>query len=138
MDSIRTESMVDLVNSHVKMPCDSSKLHLKKLEWRCRGCFSISSTKETRIAILENDSTLTLIYPDRFSIVRESKGFGLSVKPTLTEDSGIYFCLVNGREEPFSAFRLAIQGRVLYCLLIMTVQCFRRAVHSRQTPDYEV
>lgn len=109
MDSIRTESMVDLVNSHVKMPCDSSKLHLKKLEWRCRGCFSISSTKETRIAILENDSTLTLIYPDRFSIVRESKGFGLSVKPTLTEDSGIYFCLVNGREEPFSAFRLAIQ-----------------------------
>ena len=113
MDSIRTESMVDLVNSHVKMPCDSSKLHLKKLEWRCRGCFSISSTKETRIAVLENDSSLTLIYPDRFSIVRESNGFGLSVKPTLTEDSGIYFCLVNGREEPFSAFRLAVQGIVL-------------------------
>eukprot|EP00092_Neocalanus_flemingeri_P005720 GFUD01006160.1.p1 GENE.GFUD01006160.1~~GFUD01006160.1.p1 ORF type:complete len:1193 (+),score=156.97 GFUD01006160.1:67-3645(+) len=109
MDSIRTESMVDLVNTHVKMPCDSSKLHLSKIEWRCRGCFSISSTKETRIAILENDSMLTLIYPDRFSIVRERKGFALSVKPTSTEDSGIYFCLVNGRKEPFSAFRLAIQ-----------------------------
>ena len=105
--------MVDLVNSHVKMLCDSSKLQLTKLEWRCKGCFSISSTKETRIAVLENDSTLTLIYPDRFSIVREGNGFLLSVKSSLTEDSGIYFCLVNGREEPFSAFRLAVQGIVL-------------------------
>jgi len=109
MASIRTESMVDLVNSQVKLPCDSSKLHLTKLEWRCRGCFSISSTKETRVAVMENAATLTLIYPDRFSIVQDSVGFGLSVKPTLTEDSGVYFCLVNGREEPFSAFQLAIQ-----------------------------
>ena len=39
---------------------------MRKLEWRCRGCFSISDTKESRVAVLENELPLSLIFPDRW------------------------------------------------------------------------
>ena len=37
-------------------------------------------------------------------------GFSLNIKPAATGDSGTYFCLVNGKPEPFSAYTLAVQG----------------------------
>ena len=37
-------------------------------------------------------------------------GYSLSIRPAQTGDSGTYFCLVNGRPEPFSAYQLAVQG----------------------------
>ena len=37
-------------------------------------------------------------------------GFSLNIKPAATGDSGTYFCLVNGKPEPFSAYKLAVQG----------------------------
>ena len=37
-------------------------------------------------------------------------GYSLSIRPAQTGDSGTYFCLVNGRQEPFSAYQLAVQG----------------------------
>lgn len=109
MSSIPTSPVVDLVHSHIKLSCDSTALRVKKLEWRCRGCFSISATKETRVAVLENESPLSLIYPERFSIIQENSGFSLSLVPALSDDSGVYFCLVNGQESPKSALRLAVQ-----------------------------
>ena len=116
-------------------------VQVRKLEWRCRGCFSISDTKESRVAVLENELPLSLIFPDRynrntkgnhpntmkyhpnttthlqknnpkilrFSIVRDEAGFSLSISPSRSDDSGIYFCLVNGAEEPTRGLRLAIQ-----------------------------
>merc|ERR1719232_845756 len=89
----------------------SPKLHVRKMEWRCRGCFSISASKESRLAVLENNVTMSLIYPDRFTIVRSQRGpgFSLNIKPAATGDSGTYFCLVNGKPEPFSAYTLAVQ-----------------------------
>ena len=70
------------------------------------NCFSWFS----RLAVLENNTTMSLIYPDRITIIRSGSGYSLNVKPTITGDSGTYFCLVNGRPEPFSAYQLAIQG----------------------------
>ena len=123
-------------------------VQVRKLEWRCRGCFSISDTKESRVAVLENELPLSLIFPDRynrntkkyhtrvtknhpntrkyhphtttkpqennpdilrFSIVRDEAGFSLSISPSRPDDSGVYFCLVNGAEEPTRGLRLAIQ-----------------------------
>ena len=42
-------------------------VQVRKLEWRCRGCFSISDTKESRVAVLENELPLSLIFPDRYN-----------------------------------------------------------------------
>ena len=123
-------------------------VQVRKLEWRCRGCFSISDTKESRVAVLENELPLSLIFPDRynrntkkyhtsvtknhpntrkyhphtsthpqennpeilrFSIVRDEAGFSLSISPSRPDDSGVYFCLVNGAEEPTRGLQLAIQ-----------------------------
>ena len=134
-----------------KMPTRTSQMlfvQVRKLEWRCRGCFSISDTKESRVAVLENELPLSLIFPDRynqipskyhpsvkkhhpntkknhpntkkyhpntsthtrennpkilrFSIVRDEAGFSLSISPSRSDDSGIYFC-------PTRGLRLAIQ-----------------------------
>jgi hypothetical protein len=41
--------------------------------------------------------------------VQDSAGFGLSINPAASDDSGTYFCLVNGAEEPAGALRLAVQ-----------------------------
>ena len=72
--------------------------------------------------MLENNSTMSLIYPDRFTITRTGSSFSLNVKPTLTGDSGTYFCLVNGHPEPFSAYQLAIQGNNIgYCLFNVAI-----------------
>jgi len=109
MASIPTSPVVDLIHSHVRLSCLSTALTVRKLEWRCRGCFSISATKETRVAVLENESPLTLIYPERFSITQDAGRFSLSVNPALTDDSGVYFCLVNGQSQPTSALSLQIQ-----------------------------
>ena len=53
----------------------------------------------------------TSIHPPshRFSIIQEDSGFSLSLVPALSDDSGVYFCLVNGQESPKSALRLAVQ-----------------------------
>ena len=65
-----------------------------------------------RLAVLENNATLSLIHPNRLTIIREpGAGFALNIQPSQTGDSGCYFCLVNGHQEPFSAFQLAIQGK---------------------------
>ena len=45
----------------------------------------------------------------RFSIVQDEAGFSLSIGPTRSDDSGVYFCLVNGAEQPTRGLRLAIQ-----------------------------
>ena len=64
-----------------------------------------------RLAVLENNTTVSLIHPNRLTIIREpGSGFALNIGPSRTGDSGSYFCLVNGHQEPFSAFQLAIQG----------------------------
>ena len=64
-----------------------------------------------RLAELENNTTLTLVQPSRLTIIRQpGQGFALNIEPSRTGDSGTYFCLVNGHQEPFSAFQLAIQG----------------------------
>merc|ERR1719270_186655 len=63
----------------------SPKLHVRKMEWRCHGCFSISASKESRLAVLENNTTMSLIYPDRITIIRSRQaGFALNIKPTQT------------------------------------------------------
>ena len=62
--------------------------------------------------MLENNTTVSLVHQDRLTIIRDPRaGFALNIEPSLTGDSGCYFCLVNGQQEPFSAFQLAIQGR---------------------------
>ena len=38
------------ISIQVTLPCESPKLHVRRLEWRCRGCFSISASKESRLA----------------------------------------------------------------------------------------
>jgi len=58
---------------------------------------------------LDNEIPLSLIYPERFSIVQEEGVFVLSLVPAKSDDSGIYFCLVNGQEAPDSGLRLAVQ-----------------------------
>ena len=49
------------------------------------------------------------IFLPRFKIIQQPRGFDLSLQPAQSDDSGIYFCLVNGAEEPTSALRLAVQ-----------------------------
>ena len=66
-----------------------------------------------RLALLEGNTTMSLIHQDRLTIIKTGEGFSLNVKPTTTEDSGTYFCLVNNRLEPFGAFQLSIQGKRL-------------------------
>ena len=74
-----------------------------------------------RLALLENNTTMSLIYPDRFTITRTGSSYSLNVKPTVTGDSGTYFCLVNGRAEPFGAYQLAIQGNMI--MIICSIWC---------------
>ena len=68
--------------------------------------------RETRLAVLENNKSVSLVSPERFSVTRTEAGFGLTISPLETRDSGTYFCLVNGRREPFSAWQLAVQGEI--------------------------
>ena len=56
----------------------------------------------------------------RFSIVQDEAGFSLSIAPTRSDDSGVYFCLVNGAEEPTRGLRLAVQ---VATLAIITIGC---------------
>ena len=48
LSSVRMVDMVEVAGTPVSLPCHHNQPQLSKLEWRCRGCFSISNTKESR------------------------------------------------------------------------------------------
>ncbi len=121
-----------------------------RLEWRCRGCFSISETRETLIAELDLSTVGGIagggkktkpakpeifIHPHRFHLLspespeeasseRPSEKsaaitkpgstaagrlLSLQIRPTDTQDSGRYFCLVNGERRPWRLYAVAVQ-----------------------------
>ena len=45
---MRSTEVVKVAGRQVSLACDSAQQEVVKLEWRCRGCFSISDTKESR------------------------------------------------------------------------------------------
>ena len=82
--------------------------------WLCLRTMS-QCLSSILIGNLRKDLLISLKATDphfRFTIVRSQKGpgFSLNIKPAATGDSGTYFCLVNGKPEPFSAYTLAVQG----------------------------
>ena len=141
-------------------PRNSGAGVVRRLEWRCRGCFSISETRETLIAELDlsnvgagiTASTTTkktktakpeiFIHPHRFQLLapeeeeeemapierakekavaptkadpaatanrRGGGHLSLQIRPTDTQDSGRYFCLVNGEKRPWRLYAVAVQ-----------------------------
>ena len=59
LSSVRLVEKVEVAGSPVTLPCHHNQPHLTKLEWRCRGCFSISNTKESRSVALSHDVGVT-------------------------------------------------------------------------------
>ena len=47
--------MVEVAGGGVSLACQSAQEEVVKMEWRCRGCFSISETRETTVAHLIGD-----------------------------------------------------------------------------------
>jgi hypothetical protein len=125
-----------------------------RLEWRCRGCFSISETRETLIAELDLSTVGGIagsgsgggkktkpakpeifIHPHRFHFLSPESPeeasseriseksaavikagstaagrlLSLQIRPTDTQDSGRYFCLVNGERRPVRLYAVAVQ-----------------------------
>ena len=48
LGSVSREAVVEVRGAGVRLPCVSDKRIVRRLEWRCRGCFSISASKESR------------------------------------------------------------------------------------------
>ena len=54
LSSVTVVDMVEVAGSPVTLPCHHGQQQVSQLEWRCRGCFSISNTKESRSVPLES------------------------------------------------------------------------------------
>eukprot|EP00090_Calanus_glacialis_P013507 TRINITY_DN22191_c0_g1_i1.p1 TRINITY_DN22191_c0_g1~~TRINITY_DN22191_c0_g1_i1.p1 ORF type:complete len:1215 (-),score=130.86 TRINITY_DN22191_c0_g1_i1:761-4405(-) len=97
------------VGDNTILDCDEAKHQpgITSVEWFCRSCSSLGTVKDSRVAVYTPELGATpLIHPSRIRL--ESPSYSLYISALETGDTGTWYCRVDGRNKPISAYHLKV------------------------------
>ncbi|CAL4121616.1 unnamed protein product, partial [Meganyctiphanes norvegica] len=96
---------------NVTLPCPAAQdTYVLLLEWRCRDCQvpgSVVVSSEVKLVEYRSESVTLFHHESRMSLALDT--FSLNFKPVTAQDSGVYVCRVNNRDDSERDTKLIVQ-----------------------------